>query len=250
MLNVNIENISVSIQGSFKELVSDISISLPENSVYTILGKNGSGKSTLVKALTGLLDNRFYKVKGRVEWKGQDLLTIKSNELLKIRKSEIRYVFQDALNSLDTLKKLRYYFDNTNCSKKRFEELLEEFQLPDFKSVSERHSYELSGGMLQRLNFVLALAAEPQLIILDEPTSSVDVVNSLLSLIAVKKFVHHGNNSVLIITQDISFAQKASDKIAFLTDRTLSEFLNVNDFMNSDDDRLTTFIISYKELIK
>lgn len=74
MLEVNINNISVRVQKSSKDLISGISFTLPSNSVYTILGKNGSGKSTLIKSLTGLLDSRFYKVDGKSVWKGKDLL--------------------------------------------------------------------------------------------------------------------------------------------------------------------------------
>ncbi|MCJ7553096.1 MAG: ATP-binding cassette domain-containing protein [Ignavibacteriaceae bacterium] len=250
MLNVNIANISVSVQGSFRDLLSNISFSVPQNSVYTILGKNGSGKSTLIKSFTSLLDSRFYKVKGGVEWKNVNLLNLKSEELLNIRKNEIRYVFQDSLNSLDPLKNVKYYFDNAECKKEKLEELLCEFQLPDYNSMILMHPYELSGGMLQRLNFVLALAINPQLIILDEPTSAIDSVNSLLSLKAIKNFVSRKNNSALIVTQDILFAQKVSDKIAFLSEGTLTDFIEVNELMNSNNSCINSFLNAYKKLSK
>ena len=248
MLKVDIENISVSVQGSFKELLSGVLFSIPQNSVYTILGKNGSGKSTLIKAITCLLDSRFYRIKGRVEWKEQNLLTGKTDDLLKVRGKEIRYVFQDSLNSLDPLKKVKYYFDNTNCSTDHIVELIAEFQLPDYRSISEKHSYELSGGMLQRLNFVLALAAEPQLIILDEPTSALDSVNAVLFIKAVKSYVKEKSNSVLIVTQDLHFAEKLSDKIGLLNDGILTEFVDTNTFFNSDDPRFASLLEAYKEL--
>lgn len=248
MLKVYIENISVSVDGIFRKLLSDISFSVPNNSVYTILGKNGSGKSTLIKSLTGLLDKRFYKIKGTVEWNNVNLLTIELKELINIRKKELRFVLQDSLNSLDPLKKVKYYFDNTDYNKDELAKLLTEFQLPDYNSISEKHSFELSGGMLQRLNFVLALAAEPQLIILDEPTSAIDSVNSLLSLKAIKKYISKKNGSVLIVTQDILFAQKASDKIALLTDGALTEFVDTDHFFNSDDPRFSSLLNSYKTL--
>ncbi len=250
MLNVNIANISVSVQGSFRDLLSNISFSIPQNSVYTILGKNGSGKSTLIKSLTSLLDSRFYKVKGSVKWNDVNLLSLKSEELLNIRKNEIRYVFQDSINSLDPLKKVKYYFDNTECKKEILEELLYEFQLPDYNSMILMHPYELSGGMLQRLNFVLALAVNPQLIILDEPTSAIDSVNSLLSLKAIKNFVNKENNSALIVTQDILFAQKISNKISFLSEGTLTDFIEVDELMNSNDSHINSFLNAYKELSK
>lgn len=250
MLKVSIEKISVGVDGIFRELLSDISFSVHNNSVYTILGKNGSGKSTLIKSITGLLDKRFYRIEGIVEWKNVNLLTIELKDLINIRRKELRLVLQDSLNSLDPLKKVKYYIDNTDNNKDELERLLIEFQLPVYNSISEKHSYELSGGMLQRLNFILALAAEPQLIILDEPTSAIDSVNSLLSLMAIKKFVSKQNNSVLIVTQDILFAQKASDKIALLDDETLSEFVDTDLFFNSDDPRFSSLLNSYNVLNK
>lgn len=250
MLEVNIENIFVSIQNSLKKLLTDISFSIPPNSVFTILGKNGSGKSTLVKTLTSLLNNNFYKVDGKVEWKGKNLLTIKSDELLQIRRNEIRYVFQDALNSLDPLKKLKYYFTNNHTSIEKADLLLNEFKLPGYKQISEMHSYELSGGMLQRLNFLFALAAEPQLIIFDEPTSAIDSENTLLAMEAVKKFVEQKDKSALIVTQDILFAERVSDKIAYLDNGTLTEFISAADFIKSVDHRIKNFLNAHKELNK
>lgn len=250
MLNANIKNISINLRSSFKDIMFNISFSIPVNSVYTILGRNGSGKSTLIKALSGMLDKRFYNIIGNVEWKGKDLLTIKSTELLKIRMNEIRYVFQDSLRSFDPLKRLKYYFDNCYSSQEQFENLLQEFQLPDYKSISEKYPYELSGGMLQRLNFVLALSAEPELLILDEPTSAIDPINSLLLLNAIQKMVLNKNNSTLIVTQDILFSEKISDKIAFLNEGSLTEFLDFEDFKKSDNQRLKSLINAYEELSK
>ncbi|MBS4033189.1 MAG: ABC transporter ATP-binding protein [Ignavibacterium sp.] len=248
MLNVNIENISVSVQGSFRKLLSGISFSLPHNCVYTILGSNGSGKSTLIKSLTGLLDYRFYKVKGDVFFNQSNILKIKSDELIKIRKKYIRYVFQDAIKSLDPLKTIKYYFDNSGGEIGKIDELLNQFQLPHYKTISEKHAYELSGGMLQRLNFVLALSAEPELIILDEPTSAIDPINSVLFLKAIRNFVKAGNNSALIVTQDLQFAEKIIDKITLLKDGTITEFVDTNTFFNSDHSANSSLINAYKEL--
>lgn len=248
MLSANIQNIFLDGQDISKVLLSGIRISLPGNSVYTILGKNGSGKSTLIKALTGLLDKRFYTISGEVLWKGKDLLSINQRELIIIRRKEIRYVFQDSLNSLDPLKKIKYYFDTSNISKNKIEELLAEFTLPEYDSIADKHPYELSGGMLQRLNFVLTLAVDPELIILDEPTSAIDSVNSLLAFKAIRKFVRGGDRSALIVTQDIFFAERVSDKIAFLENGSLTAFINTADFLRSGDNRIKNFVDAHKEL--
>lgn len=250
MLEVKINSISLRIQESFKDLISDISFNLPANTVYTILGKNGSGKSTLIKSLTGLLDSRFYNVDGKSIWKGKDLLKSSSDQLIRIRREEIRYVFQDSINSLDPLKKSKYYFDNSGGDIEKIDELLSQFQLPHYKTISGKHAYELSGGMLQRLNFVLALSAEPELIILDEPTSAIDDENISLVLNSIKEFAKQKQNSVLIVTQNICFAESVSDKIAFLGNGKLTEFISTNDFMSSNDHQLVNFLNAYKELSK
>lgn len=250
MLEVKINSISSQVDGSYKDLISDISFNLPANSVYTILGKNGSGKSTLIKSLTGLLDPRFYRIAGSSIWKGNDLLKISSDELLRIRREEIRYVFQDSINSLDPLKKIKYYLINNHSSGDKTESLLSYFKLPSYNQISEMHSYELSGGMLQRLNFVLALFANPELIILDEPTSAIDDENISLALNSIKEFVKLKQNSVLIVTQDIFFAESVSDKIAFLGNGKLTEFISTSDFMSSNDHQLVNFLNAYKELSK
>lgn len=248
MLNVNIQNISVSIQDKIKELLSGITFSIPPNSVYTILGKNGSGKSTLIKSLTRLLDSRFYTVKGKAIFNDIDLLRIEQEKLLEIRKNKIRYVFQDSLNSLDPLKKIKYYFDSTNCNKEKIEELLGNFQLPDYNSISAKHSYELSGGMLQRLNFVLALSVDPELIILDEPTSAIDSSNTILFLKEIKTFVSKEAKLAMVVTQDLFFAEKVSDKVALLNQGTLTDFIDNNSFFNSVDPRFSFLLDAYKEL--
>lgn len=248
MLNVNIQNISVLSDDSFRNLVSDVSFNLPSNSVYTILGNNGSGKSTLIKSFTGLLDSRFYNITGRVNWSGKDLLSLNYRDLLNIRKTDIRYVFQDSINSLDPLRRIKYYFDLCNSTKDKLGELLDQFQLPSYNFISEKHSYELSGGMLQRLNFVLALANVPKLLILDEPTSAIDFENSEIVLQTVRNFSAIKSNSVLIVTQDILFAEKISNKISFLKDGRLTEFLNFEDFNESDNVNIQNFMKSYEIL--
>jgi ABC-type multidrug transport system ATPase subunit len=92
--------------------------------------------------------------------------------------------------------------------------------------------------MAQRISFVLALLSKPEIIILDEPTSGIDSAIANLFLLKLKDFVKQNRNSVLLITQDISFAEKISDKIAYLSKNRLSTFYNVKDFFNKKDDPL------------
>jgi len=248
MLSVDINSVSILDEEKSRTILKDIKFDVEKGKVYTILGKNGSGKSTLIKSLTVILPSELYEVNGKVLFNDIDLLTTTEDKLREIRKNNIRYVFQDAANSFDPLKKIKYYFDLSNVSPLKIEELLLYFLLPTYKKLSGLHSYELSGGMAQRLLIVLALLANPNILILDEPTSGVDYAVMNLILLKMKNFVRDNDKSVLIVTQDINFAIKSSDYIAYLAEGRLTQFLTPDKFITSQDDKMKNFINSYKEM--
>lgn len=235
MLKVDIENITISNNNNTHLLLKNIDFELSEGKVYSILGKNGTGKSTLIKSLTKLLNENIFSVNGNVIWDNINISDCDADELLQIRKNEIRYVFQDAANSFDSLKTFRYYFENSLAGKNRIDEWLEYFLLPDYNEISRLYSYEVSGGMAQRLSMILAFLAEPQLIILDEPTSGIDYAISNLLMLKTKKFTKEENKIVLIVTHDIIFGEKVSDELAFLSDGTLTKFNAKDEFFAKQD---------------
>jgi ABC-type glutathione transport system ATPase component len=235
MLKVDIENITISNNNNTHLLLKNINFDLSEGKIYTILGKNGTGKSTLIKSFTGLLNENIFSVNGNVIWNNKNISNCHADELLQIRKDEIRYVFQDAGNSFDPLKTFQYYFYNSLAGKNKIDEMLEYFLLPNYDEISRLYSYEVSGGMAQRLSMILAFLAEPQLIILDEPTSGIDYAISNLLLLKLKKFTKEENKIVLIVTHDIIFAEKVSDELAFLSDGTLTKFNTKDEFFAKQD---------------
>ena len=192
-----------------------------------------------------LLNENIFSVNGNVIWDNKNISDYNADDLLQIRKNKIRYVFQDAANSFDPLKTFRYYFDNSLAGKNKIDELLEYFLLPDYNEISRLYSYEVSGGMAQRLSMILAFLAEPQLIILDEPTSGIDYAISNLLLLKVKKFTKEENKIVLIVTHDIIFSEKVSDELALLSDGTLTQFITKEEFFAMQDIDL---LISIKEM--
>jgi len=248
MLSVDINSVSLLDEDKRKTILQNIKFDIGKGKVYTILGKNGSGKSTLIKSLTVLLPSELYEVNGKVLFDDVDLLNTTNEKLRGVRKNNIRYVFQDAANSFDPLKKISYYFDLSNISPLKIEELLLFFLLPTYKKLSVLHSYELSGGMAQRLLIVLALLANPDILILDEPTSGVDYAVMNLILLKMKNFVRDNDKSVLIVTQDINFALKSSDQIAYLSDGRLTQFFTPDELLNSPDDKVKIFINSFNEI--
>ena len=248
MLKVDIEKIILNNNNVSRELLCNINFSLTDKRVYTILGKNGSGKSTLIKALTSLLNKDVYKIDGKVFWYSENIFKMDSLRLLELRKKEIKYVLQDLNNNFDPLKKLKYYFDNSGIDEKSISNLLKSFLLPDYQTISNLHSYEISGGMAQRVSLMLAMIANPKLLILDEPTSAIDYANINLIKLKLMDFKQIGG-TVLIVTQDINFAKEISDEIAFLHDNKLSEFMVSSIFFNTADQKpYTGFLQSFNEL--
>jgi ABC-type dipeptide/oligopeptide/nickel transport system ATPase component len=251
MLNIAIKNLLLKNRNGFKTILKDISFSLPPNNIYTIVGKNGSGKSTLIKSLTGLLDKRFYTLEGEVFFDSANIFSLNYNELLEIRRKKIKYVFQDAVNSFDHLKKLGYYFNKLADNAGETGELLNFFLLPEPDVLFKLYPYEVSGGMAQRISLVLSLLTRPEIIILDEPTSGIDSPIASLVLLKLKEFVSLNSNSVLLITQDMLFAKRISDRIAFLKNGRLTDFLSVPEFFNNAiNENLESFLNSYNEISK
>ncbi len=248
MLDVEISDIVIK---DVKTLVSNVRFNLEKNKIYTILGANGSGKTTLIKSLTGLLDKRFYSTSGKVIFEGKNIFTLGCEELLDLRRNKIKYLFQDAVNSFDHLKKFDYYFNLLVNNKKEIDPLLEYFLLPDSRELMKLYPYEVSGGMAQRINFVLILLTHPQIIILDEPTSGIDSAISNLFLLKLKEFVSDKNKASLLVTHDLAFANKLSDKIAFLSDSKLTEFYTPEEFFKINDyPALENILNSHNQLLQ
>lgn len=248
MLKVIIDKIFLKGSSQKKILLHNINFTLPSNHIFTIIGQNGSGKTTLIKSLTKLLDENFFEVDGKIFFEDENLFLASDDKLNSLRQSKIKYVFQDAANCFDPLKKLGYYFSLFDCDRLETEKTLEYFRLPSQDKISSMFPYELSGGMAQRLMFVLALISDPSLIILDEPTSGIDVGVANLFLLKMKEFISHSNHSILMITQDIDFAVKAGGKIAFLKDYGLSEFFSAESLLNEHSLNNDNLLLSYREL--
>ena len=247
MLKADIKKILLYNNNVSREILYDINFTIEERKIYTILGKNGSGKSTLIKSLTGLLNESIYKVDGNVFWDQEDVYKMEKDRLIEIRRNIIKYVLQDLTNNFDPLQKLKYYFDNSGINKEIIITQLNNFLLPDYEKISKLHPYEISGGMAQRISLMLAILATPKLLILDEPTSAIDYANINLIKLKLIDFKSSGG-SALIVTQDINFAKQISDEVAFLHEKKLSEFIEVQKFFdNTDQMPYHNFLKSFKD---
>lgn len=221
MISVDIKNISLIKDKTETIICESVIFNTKPGKITVISGDNGSGKSTLLKAITNLLPKYKYKIEGSSIFEGINLLNCSDAELLNIRKNKIKYVFQDAINSFDPLKKIKFYFELNNLKEENVEELLDYFYLPKYSIISQMYSYELSGGMAQRLSFILALSVNPKLLLLDEPTSGADYIFTNLFNLKMKDFVTNNNSSIILVTHDSVLANNIGDYSYLLNNCTL-----------------------------
>lgn len=229
MFDVKIHKISVLSNHSTNTIIEKCSINIHPGKTYILLGSNGSGKTTLTLALTGLLNKNIYSVEGSSLFNGIDLLSCSNESLTEVRRHDIKYVFQDPVNTFNPLKKFDYYFQSNNCTSAEIDEMLEFFQLPPINKIQNLFPHEISVGMAQRIAISLAFLSKPKLIIMDEPNSALDLASSNLLAQKIKEFTAAGS-SLLIITQDTIFAQKTGDEIALLSDKIVSPMMKNSDF--------------------
>lgn len=234
MLTTKINSINITSQLKSTNLLSDIEFELLPNYIYTILGKNGSGKSTLLLSLVNLLDRNDFSIDGTIKFNDENLLELSETKFASVRKENFRFIFQDSIAMLDPLKRIKYYFELSSFLLPDIEAELKYFQLPQYSKLSKLYPHQLSTGMAQRINIVLALLTNPSILLMDEPTSALDLPIINLLLKRLKKHAQQKDKAILLITQDIPFAKAISDYIALMKKGKLSQFKTPDIFFNKE----------------
>ncbi|MBU1097199.1 MAG: ATP-binding cassette domain-containing protein [Bacteroidetes bacterium] len=223
---LSVEQLTIKLNKSGRTIVNSVNFKLFGSNIYSIIGKNGEGKTVMLKSLTRLLDEEVFSIDGSVRFNDTNILMLDNTSLLGVRRS-IRYLFQDAVNTFDPLKKISYYFDEKFIKdRKKIPETFNNLLLTPVEKILNSFPYELSTGQAQRVSFALALLGEPNILILDEPTSALDPINANLFKIVLSDYIKKDDRLVLIVTHDINFAEKISNKIAFMHLGKLTEFEN------------------------
>ncbi|MFI9597492.1 ABC transporter ATP-binding protein [Nonomuraea sp. NPDC052265] len=209
--------------------VSGVSLDLRRGEILGLAGESGSGKSTLAGAVARLLRPPASITSGSVVYRRQDgsavdVLALGGNELRAFRWKELAVVFQSAMNSLNPVLTVGAQIDDVlrihaprmsrNERTERSVELLQRVGI----SADRRRSYphELSGGMRQRAAIAIALALNPEIIIMDEPTTALDVVVQRDILAEIRALREEYGFAVVFITHDLSLLMEISDRIAIM----------------------------------
>lgn len=205
-----------------------------------ILGESGSGKSVTMLALLRLLSESAIVAKGKAVFADRDLLKLSERKLQGVRGREIGVIFQSIAAGLNPNihigdQVMEPMLQHAMCRKpearRRALALLAEVGLPDPEAQFKRYSFELSGGMRQRVMTAVALACQPQLLIADEPTTALDTTISIQVLRMLRDMCQRRSMTTVMVTHDLGVATNVCDRIIVMYGGMIMEIAEVDAFI-------------------
>ncbi len=219
--------------------VRGVNFDLKEGETLAIVGESGSGKSVTSNALMKLIPQPpgIYE-SGQILFNGRDLVPLSDKAMSKVRGNEIAMIFQDPMTSLNPTMKvgrqiteviLQHKKVSKADAKKRAIELLTQVGIPFPEKRYNQYPHEFSGGMRQRVVIAIALAADPKLLIADEPTTALDVTIQAQILELMKEIQKNSKTSIIFITHDLGVVANIADRVAVMYAGQIVEYGTVND---------------------
>lgn len=222
---LEIRGLSARLAGTGQRLLRSVDISLPAGSVRGLVGESGAGKSMIGKAVLGVLPKAVEIIEGDILLDGQDLQKVSPAERRRLIGAKAALIPQDPLTALNPSRRIGPQItdrlvDILGWTKARAAtralEVLAEVSIPEPERIMRLYPHELSGGMRQRILIASAFAAEPKLIVADEPTTALDVTvqKQILKLISELQ-ARHGT-ALLFVTHDLGVVSKVCDTLSVL----------------------------------
>ena len=207
--------------GLWNPVVKNVSFDVNAGETVAIVGESGSGKSVTSLSIMGLLNSKTARISGEIFLNGQNLLSLKENQLRNLRGREMAMIFQEPMTSLNPVFTIgRQISEALTChgdisakaAKAETLRLLDKVRIPNAASRFSDYPHQFSGGMRQRVMIAMALASRPKLLIADEPTTALDVTIQAQILDLIKTLQEEEGTSVLFITHDMGVVAETADR--------------------------------------
>ncbi|ALA96196.1 ABC transporter ATP-binding protein [Leptotrichia sp. oral taxon 212] len=248
MLEVN--NLRITVNS--KVLVDNISFKLDENKTLGIIGQSGSGKTLTVLSIMGLLDRKVYKISGNIKFLNKEILGLNEKGTALIRLSDIAMVYQNPFNTFSPVEKINKQLDRIYRIKKlkrddiKIKKLLEKVSLNE--SYLKKYPHEMSGGELQRMVIVTALLLKPEIIIFDEPTTSLDINTGRSIIKLLKKLKKEERFSIIFISHDLDMIEDVSDELIVMKNGKIVEKGKALEVINNPKDEYSRKLLKFFKL--
>jgi peptide/nickel transport system ATP-binding protein len=222
--------------------VDSISFSIAPGEVLGVVGESGAGKSITGLAVIGLLEPPGRIAAGEVLLEGRRIDKLPHEEMRRIRGRKIGVIFQDPLTSLNPLYTIGQQLEETilthlpltqHAAREKALSLLREVGIPAPEARYSNYPHHFSGGMRQRVVIALALAAEPRLLIADEPTTALDVSIQAQIIALIKRLAAERGAAVMLITHDMGVIAETAQRVAVMYAGRIAEIGPVRDVIHS-----------------
>jgi peptide/nickel transport system ATP-binding protein len=223
---LEVEDLRVEVEGSGDDIVDDISFSIAGGEVLGLVGESGSGKSTIGIALLGHTRRGAKIAKGAVRIEGRDVLALPESARRGLRGKTVSYVPQDPASALNPALRIRTqleevlethgFGDSRAARAGRLKQMLEEVLLPSDSGFLRRYPHQLSGGQQQRVGLAMAFACRPRVIVLDEPTTGLDVTTQAHVLATVRDLCTAHGVAALYVSHDLAVVATLAHRVAVM----------------------------------
>ena len=222
---LEVRDLHVKFHNRDREAVGGISFTIEAGEIMGLVGESGSGKTVTAMSIAGLLPRKQCSYSGEIRLNGKDLLHAERSELRKVHGKDIGVVFQEPMSAMDPLMKIGEQVGevlrvHTGLGKEERREkalrAMEAAELPEPEQLYAKYPHELSGGMLQRAMIAAAIVIEPTILLLDEPTTALDVTIQAQILELLKKLNRERGISMLFISHNLNVVRKLCRRVAVM----------------------------------
>ncbi|KNZ34134.1 MAG: methionine ABC transporter ATP-binding protein [Methylibium sp. NZG] len=241
---LEVKNLRVEFPTRHATLVAldDVSFDIAPGEILGVVGESGAGKSLTGSAIIGLLDPPGRVASGEIRFDGRRIDNLPYDEMRQVRGRHIGAIFQDPLTSLNPLYTIGQQLVETILThlpvsaieaRQRAVKLLEETGIQAAEQRIDQYPHQFSGGMRQRVVIALALAAEPRLIVADEPTTALDVSVQAQIISLLKRLCREHGAAVMLVTHDMGVIAETCDRVAVMYAGRIAELGPVHDVIHS-----------------
>ena len=214
-------------------LVDDVSFALRRGEVIGLIGESGAGKSTIGLTMLGYTRNGCFITGGRIDFEGRDIRQMSGAQRRSLRGPGVAYIAQSAAASFNPAMTLfeqvceipvRHGVMSATEAKAEAIKLFRELDLPNPDTFGDRYPHQVSGGQLQRAMAAMAMAARPDILVFDEPTTALDVTTQVEVLASFRKLIREHHTAAIYITHDLAVVAQIADHIMVLRHGRMVEY--------------------------